>query len=256
MEKGDYFNSYQEFLERLKNPIVEGILGKSNSAAKGDLSFCDTPDFETAQTLAVNGDYENLEKMANMSLPKPSYAQGVKKGRKRHHDGEDIDIGSYVAGIPECMFRKAKRVKKYISVLTNGTSRGSTSTTAILTRGRMVLGLVYALQNAGYLVEIDWIVPTLCEPTFYDAIKIKRFDQYIPNAVLAYWLCNPSALRRHWFRLAELKPVEVQERMGYGYGRCGELDEKDIPPGAIYIPSTECITNLEQFQSHVLKKYT
>jgi hypothetical protein len=241
----EHFDSTEKFLYELeKRPIIRGICGraKSSESPGGDGGWRDTKDYATAFRKGEKGDPEEALKI------KPREAELINHGylNKVVHDyaGDNVDVGLYLSGEPECMMSLRKRGKPIINILINISASCFVEGDVIRKRGKAILEIMSGLEIAGYGVEIT----VTKRVTGYDNkhvlrgyrcdIKVKDSKEYFNIEKLAYWLISNSVLRRLMFRYSEQTPEIIQEALGTGYGAPRNLEQKELDemPDCVYFP--------------------
>lgn len=162
-----------------------------------------------------------------------------------------IDIAGIISGDPGAGFTQRRRTTqttkqrgKVIRVALNVCCAGGVTADTIKRRGAAVLALVDMLQDRGLRVEIIGLMATGSRTS--SAIwecrwTVKRADQKVSLASLAFGLAHPSMLRRVMFSAMEVESSEIRKRHGVsikgGYGRVVEssLRERLTAEGGIYL---------------------
>lgn len=145
--------------------------------------------------------------------------------------GSEVDMGAYLAGVPECMTETVRR-KRPAPVVRIGVDKAiscACPAARIENMGRNILLLVEGLRLAGVPAEV-WVCQAVMRSAWdgggdniYDlGICVQEPGRPIDVSTMAYWVGHPSALRRTIFGLEELEPDVVRKRYGFqqggGYG--------------------------------------
>ena len=139
--------------------------------------------------------------------------------------GSEVDIGSYLAGEPECMTEMVRR-KRPSQVVRIGVDKAincNISKDRIHNMGRNVLILVESLRLAGIPAEI-WVCQAVGGggDAFDVRVCVQEPGRPVDISRLAYWVAHPGSLRRTIFALEELEPQSIRDTIGFyesgGYG--------------------------------------
>jgi hypothetical protein len=172
--------------------------------------------------------------------------------------GDSFDVPRILEGEPECWMRFKEVPGRGCRILVNGSNSGGVSPDFIARRGTAVATLCRLLQGAGVAVSVDVAYPacafhqTMNVPAdnpvfaeslekarrtpardghenagiFMHAIRIQQQDSPLDPDAFAFWLVNPSALRRaHFLWLERLgapgsdlrDTFDTHWGTGYGY---------------------------------------
>lgn len=144
--------------------------------------------------------------------------------------GSEVDVASYLAGVPECMSEmvRTRRPSQVVRIGVDKSISAGVSTQRIQTVGRNVLMLVEGLRLGGVPAEV-WLCESVSKGggngrSYYNtSICIQEAGRPVDIATLAYWVAHPGSLRRTIFALQELEPASIRREMGfgpegYGYG--------------------------------------
>ena len=178
-------------------------------------------------------------------------------------NGGSIDIPAYCSGSPFC-YRKTKSVytPKFIRINIALGYYWGTSKEQVLNRAMIILALVNALEQAGYVVEINTFeVAREGNEIVEIDVNIKNNDETFDKASLYKSLCYVEFLRRILFRV--LETLNVQNSWGGGYGEtCEESfvravrgsDENDIyfdQPRNMGIGGNDIVDDFNEAVSHL-----
>ena len=147
--------------------------------------------------------------------------------------GFTVDVGSFLSNMPDCFidwdFEKRNYPGRLFTLVVSSSYSWRVSTDVIIQRGAMVCALVDALEFAGNRVEV------ICNETTTDGyykdetdVVIKKHDQSLDMAQLAFCLAHPAMLRRIIFSINELSGWSD---ISSGYGSPSEATNK----GDLYI---------------------
>ena len=146
----------------------------------------------------------------------------IKAYHPRYADaGDEIDIGAYIEGDPEhwIEFHEVDTDGmggKIIRVLVNVAVSCSVDKSYFINRGAAVVGLLEALQNCGYSVEMTLMSTTEHDGSIHQyEIPVKRSDEHLDGDRCAFMVIHPSILRRLVFAAKE---QEESDDYSGGYG--------------------------------------
>lgn len=149
-------------------------------------------------------------------------ASKIKAFHPRFADsGDEIDIGAYVEGDPEHWIEYHEIDEdgpggKILRVLVNVAVSCTVDKKYFIHRGAAVVGLLEALQNCGYSVEMTLMSTTEHDDTVHQyEIPVKRPDEHLDGDRCAFMIIHPSILRRLIFSAKEQE--ETDDYSG-GYG--------------------------------------
>jgi hypothetical protein len=181
--------------------------------------------FPAAVALARDGWREKAEELERMMVQIRDLAP---TGFSFGYDvaGECVDVGAYLAGVPECMITMEPPAVRNLSLVVNISARCSADARLLLNRGMAIASLVYSLQACAFGVSLriaEWVSGDGNASSYHETmIEVNQPGEYIDPARLAYWLGHPAVLRRCIFRFNEQQPRAIRERYGFqsssGYG--------------------------------------
>ena len=149
--------------------------------------------------------------------------------------GSDIDISRWISGHPEACIemRRTVRPAPVLRIAVEIVVPGYTKQEEIRDQGRSVFIAIESLRTLGISSEI-WVTASLKTqyshhdtnaPTWLSyQILVQEAGRPINVAVLAYWIIDPTALRRIVFSLMEHEDSATRRayaiHKGGGYGLC------------------------------------
>jgi hypothetical protein len=201
--------------------------------------------FQNARDLATRGwDAKGDELWKQVR----SLALKVEVGVQEQYDvaGGSVDIGRYMSGEPECMVAPVITPLSAVAVMVNIVARADADAQCLYNRGIAVAAVIHALQSSGRGVSLRVVEAVTSgeeEERHITDVTLQEFGEYINPGRLAFWTAHPAALRRCIFRYNEQQSDELRRQFGFregrGYGTPADLESKDIPEGAVYIPFPE-----------------
>jgi len=132
-------------------------------------------------------------------------------------------VANYLAGVPDSMFNfeEVPQPKKLIKICISAGFLGDVDAAFVFNRGRAILACINALDKQGFDVEVVAVSQSLCKKInacFIVETIIKRSNDKLSIASLAFALCCAAYLRRSIFRLREACPVFSWATKNDGYG--------------------------------------
>ena len=238
---GDSWNIVEiETTRELENFLSAPILnGRDNSSETGSESFTGTASFEQADNLRRKGDKKSLAMLNEYKIKFDKYIQysnGYKMKQRNDIHGFVPIVPNAIIGLPLSMINQSMEAKKVkgIDIFYNVSIGCSTGTKDIARKGAIMLSLIDALERKGFRVNLK--VGSVCmkRNTVHGVITtMKRYDEPLNIRKLAYYLVNPSCLRRTFFKLKESIP-ELTDVTNSGYGTNSKFDKQRKRLKAIY----------------------
>jgi len=196
---------------------IDGSSTKTSASQSWDLGA----GYEGALALARNGWEEGRDKLyhANAKLSNDSQRPEL------HYDvaGERPDVARYVAGDPRHMISHKRRDghKPIITLVVNVTAAGMASADSMVNYGAALLSVIDTLENSGRRVEvIGGYITTSIGGAGKEVASItwmvKRAEDPVDLAALAFSLAHPAMSRRLGFAAMERMPWRLKGGSGYG----------------------------------------
>ena len=219
-----HFNGPSEFYEGIASKPI--ISKPKTSQDKGLSGWHGTSSWEEAQRLAVAGWPEGVSAAKPLmhristrlveSLKRPEIVYDV--------TGDMFDMGKVVEEVPECWMKwedgQEASITSPVHIVSNVSASCGISPETIIRKGSAVMALVMVLEASGRRCKVDvccsldsgygrstssWGEMSLTVKDYYDDLNLDA---------LAYPLMQPSFLRRHVFRFAEVSFEDLDS--GYG----------------------------------------
>ena len=236
-----HFECWDDLLEMAdKTPETKG--GCSSHASTE--SWAGTNSFEGAMKLAREGWPEGRKKILNLKdkLKDDFFNKMKKVDIQWDVVGEQVDVGRFIEGVPECMaiFNvKEGMGKGIVTIALNIAASANVNTSVITRRGAAALTIVDVLEDMGFRCEVRFgeaVRPSgygTRQNDFYETGTIlKHAPQAVDLDALAFGLAHPSMLRRIIFSVQENESAATRARFGFnaemgGYGYPAELKKLD-----------------------------
>lgn len=224
-------------LEKFLNaPIIDG---RDNSSISGTKRFTGTASFEEADDLRRKGDKKSLSMLNDYKIKFDKYIQynnGYKIKQRNDIHGFVPIVPNAIIGLPLSMINQSREPKKVkgIDIFYNVSIRCATSTEDIARKGAIMLSLIDALERKGFRVNLK--VGSVCMKgnTVHGVVTtMKRYDEPLNIRKLAYYLVNPSCLRRTFFKLKETIS-ELTDVTNDAYGTNNKFDKQREKLKSIY----------------------
>lgn len=224
-------------LEKFLNaPIIDG---RDNASVTGNKRFTGTDNFEQAENLRRKGDKKSLSMLNDYKIKFDKYIQynnGYKIKQKNDIHGFTPIVPNAIIGLPLSMINQAREPKKVkgIDIFFNVSIRCTTSKEDIARKGATMLSLIDALERKGFRVNLKVGSVSMKKNTVHGVVTtMKRYDEPLNIRKLAYYLVNPSCLRRTFFKLKE-SISELTDVTNDGYGTNNKFDKQRKKLKAIY----------------------
>lgn len=143
--------------------------------------------------------------------------------------GAEVDVGAYLAGVPECMVdavpREVSRRGKVISFLVPAGYSHFVDHRMIINRGLALATLCAAIIDAGHSVEIwsgdaGWLHLPKAEIRYRSVARVIEAGEPFDVGRLIFAVAHPAMLRRLWFGVWDAQPPEIARIMNdQRYGR-------------------------------------
>lgn len=227
------FDSIGELLRYTGKASPWQVPRSSQETGQGRDAWFGTPDYKSAETLAIYGWTQGREKLyrATASMPHRPYSHPAKS-----YDvaGMFPDVTRAIAGDPENMliFTAPERAHCPVIRLRVGVSYSSgISVEHIENRGAAIVSIVDSLEHSGYQCEIiadsSWSYRSLRNEVFQFQTFIKHAGQSVEIDQIAFALMHPSFTRRLMFAAIEQEPEGATIR-GDFYGIPYDLTPEDV----------------------------
>lgn len=154
--------------------------------------------------------------------------------------GSEVDVGAYLAGVPECMVdavpRRISRRGKVITFLVPAGYTQDIKHDVIINRGLALATLCTAIIDAGHSVEI-WSGDAGIlhrhhgKQRFCGVARVIAAGEPFDVGRLIFAVAHPAMLRRLWFGVWEAQPKEFAAAMvadNYGHAPC-TCEASDLP---------------------------
>jgi hypothetical protein len=247
------YQGFMEFLNHVKTAKVTALT--EDATRTGESAWYGTHDLEEAYDLAITG-LPSMEKEIKRYEDSVTVNLGrVESFTYSNYDvsGDDVDVSRYIDGVPENMIAyhtEERKGGKIISLLVQGAYLADVPVSLVMRRGAAILALCNLLENAGYRLEINYMAASHSPLGNELAVifPVKKSDELLDVARLAYCFCHPSMFRRLVFRFRETLPERIMDAVGVKSGggmntsdRSAEVIESDvfIPASSIYEFNTD-----------------
>lgn len=203
------------------------VQGRNNSSERHDYEWTGTHSLEHSEELRKYGDKESYDKLANSKAVTDKFIDGemgVKTKFKADLHGFAPIVPNAIIGLPLSMIDSERQPKKVklIDIVINVSIACSVDAKDIIERGAMILSFIDSLEKQGYRIKLYiadvYIKGYGGEKANGIIIPIKNHMEQLNMYKLAYYIVNPSCLRRTFFKLQESIP-ELPDVTNDGYGR-------------------------------------
>lgn len=246
------FPDLWSFREELNSRPIDA---KNEDKTEGSSFYGHTDDYAQADALAVDG-VPTIERDIMAQRQEDLAALGCMidvQTRYLDVSGNEPCIEAYLQGEPECMYNPATERRpgsKILKVLCTYGGVASITHEMMIRRGAACLILCDALENSGYRVEITAAhLSQSGQFSYLYSIGVKRAEEPLDIARLAYILCHAAFFRRHtWRHLASMPdPVYSRYEGGHMAGTANPPAEyvTEINPD-VYLSDTDMLTYFRQ----------
>lgn len=224
------------------NTDLEPRLRASREVTSG--KWYGTKTWDEAYNMLVNGWESGFQQMNEIG----NVEQIAGKVIDFYYDtnGEELDIGSYIKGEPECFLNEEdEELPIYVDLLVNVGGTSDVDQKAFLKRCLIVASVSEILQRYGYRVSITGVSRVSASgwqssDSWYEVkFSVKRYEQMLDLYNMAFALGHPSMLRRIIFSVRETELPNVRNIYGFydggGYGSSIDVPNQESK-NCIYFP--------------------
>lgn len=166
--------------------------------------------------------------------------------------GSHPDVPVFLSGDPCNMINDGDvraKVKPIIHIIVNKTQHFGIGKQKIFNFGAALMVCMDQIEACGTRVELEAIFCAIGDKGdfFTTHTTLKRAGEHVEKNRIAYAMANPGFLRRLWFSVVE--QYQKYDEWFYGYGKPSEMNERNIPPGAVYIPSLQNFESLSTWDN-------
>lgn len=162
--------------------------------------------------------------------------------------GDEVDIGAYLHGEPECMVDYQVRQDthgKQAMMYVNASMASHVSSERIMQRGGALYAAIEALRTEGYSLGLTMVDSTKNNSFSHYVeyqIPVVQPGEYLGIDTAAFCLAHPAFLRRGVLALNEHESNDLRYSMGFmaggGYGEPTRM-VSDLPPHSFLIDQGE-----------------
>lgn len=229
-EKGTMvqYESLTEYRAKLESPSVSGRYNSSNS---GDDDFTGTKSFDEAEKLRVGGDMESKKKISEVKvITDKLFEKAIGKTVMNFDDvmGYQPIVPNAIIGLPKSMINQKRKPKKakVITIVSDMGIPWCVDKSVIEFRGALLLSAIDNLEKQGYRVELYVGVSSAGYGSMGEFIRIKNAEQPLNIYKIAYYIVNPSFLRRTHFRILETEEA-LPNITTNGYGSNSGFEKRE-----------------------------
>ena len=229
--------SWPEFLDRVRAPAA--ITG--GSGRDGDDTWAGAT-FDEALRLAVDGwtvPLSEVEVTVGALRERAGLGTSVTSLEPVWDvTGSEVDVGAYLAGVPECMVdavpRQVSRRGRVVSFLITGSYDHKTPHRQVRNRGLALAALCAAIIDAGHSVEI-WsgyatMVGAARDIRASGVARVITAGERLDVGRLIFAVAHPAMLRRLWFSVWDGQDAAVARTVSdANYGRPQPSAAEDLP---------------------------
>lgn len=204
--------------------------------------FSGVSSWEEAATLATAGWPDGRERVSRFAA---TITDAV-RGRMRRiafesaEYGPIFDVGAFIEDDPYCFLRPFETDalssgRGIVKIVASLGARADVTQAVYTMRGAAMVAIVDALESTGRRVDlIGTYSATSWRGSRMDvAVQLKRPDQMMSPAVMAFALAHPASLRRIGFAIRENAPKDIRDRvLGVGQTNGGACASATHPLAA------------------------
>lgn len=232
----EHYSNIDTLLYNIEKRLPTGN-GDSDVKKSVHKSFHGVDSYDEAITLFKNGLPSVCDELKRASItldgPNPNDIGAInKRQRRNYYNGYAPNIERALLGLPRDM-RQIKRVKapvKTVSLVYNNSTHAGTDSAKIKRSGKTVFKLAYALEKAGYKVNVDLLVYAAERDGDYALclVTLKEFKQTFDLLKLSFPLTHTAAFRVFGFRWLETVPGLGKKWFGNGSQMAKEDIEREL----------------------------
>ena len=236
--KHDDFDSYLDYV--FNTPVKAGN-GRDSKNADATERWDFGVGWDGAVELASKGweqGVKNMNKYRELVDVPEHTDRGMHMRSFNDLSGDEVDVGLYLSGEPECMtdyrLQLTPSYGKVANIVVNLSTSCSVSAKTMSLRGSAACILIDALEGAGVRCEVTLV--TLCCQHITSEVVVKKPDEHMEPDRMAFMLAHPATFRRFGFKEMETFDGKVgQLTRNRTYGRPRNLPEKEREAdGTIY----------------------
>lgn len=223
------YESMKEFDEMLEDS--RHVSGRDNeSSERGNGGWAGTDSWEEAETLRKYGDSESMKMLKDTkAITDASFQKFVGSKSKQFNDvlGFQPIVPNAIIGLPQAMVNQKRFPKKVktVDVFVNASTACGVDKEDMALRGAFTLSAIDALERDGYRVNLYVGKLSWDGRVVGGFINIKKAEHPMNLAKIAYYVVNPSYLRRTLFRLCENEEL-IPDITHSGYGSNSHFDSQ------------------------------
>ena len=206
----EMFSSVRDYSRALETRTKNNVLFNSNRSETHPEWWCTTASYNVADNLLKFGDKANFEKIKAYTI-KNSLDQKASTVLKFEKSvcGIIPIVGAFLSGSPKCMLatKKVAKENRIYNIYIDTSVHKKVESDKIIEIGARIVALIGAIEAKQVRCNV-FVGASACEfsQTITHFICVKKANQAFNKLALAYFLINPSFLRRHNFRYLECFP--------------------------------------------------
>lgn len=235
------YSSWGEFVDFASRPRTVARGDGSRRKGASQIEFAGTATFGEAVKLAIEGWDEGTERVRQFrdALYASIASKIVRTEFVPDVEGVAFDVGQLLTGEPEHWFRPEEVIEeapgRVVRIVFNISASGGVSADVMIARGAATAALAELLEIAGNRCEVilAHAVTGLGLLRHESYVTIKRAENQVDSARLAFALAHPATLRRLSWSAREQEDDRVRKLIGPGgsYGQPAPATER----GDVYI---------------------
>lgn len=214
------YETFSEFEKMLKQPMISE---RDDASESGSSSFCGTRSWKQAEEFRMFGDKESAAAINRFKSKLDNAMEKVVQEKTRNYNdvaGFQPIVPNAVMNLPISMINQKRVVKKgkVIKLHCDMGFRAGTDKDDIAYRGALILSVIDEYERQGYRIELSAGVSAMGrgDKCVGFVFPIKQAGQPLNILKVAYYIVNPSFLRRTYFRFCEVETHIDNITSGYG----------------------------------------
>ncbi len=233
MNYSRHFDSPQDFVAAANKPANKNL--NDEQIARNSRRKFNGGTLKQATKMANEG-WQDAPALSDNSFRQLANGEteGIKQMTQASVSGAFLEMGDYVAGIPECFQEFAPMpAPRGFRIGANMSAHAGISKRQKALRGAVILAVTDTLEKSGFTVDIKGFFKSSGsgDAEMVTSFPLKRSGERVDENQLAYWLCHDSALRQIYFSYQDTHDDNFIETYQVTHGRgkpanatCDEID--------------------------------
>ena len=236
------FQSWGDWVRACQRPKDASVLRASSRDNRASEDWDANAGWNKALTMASMGWSEGVKQFnfaAQAITTAVAETVALRTFRPDDTEGLFYDANALIAGDPDYWFKQEPALVEgeSVTIVMNAVASAMVSAEILTIRGAAVAALAEVLELDGRGVEVWLAYGVNATERVQTMIRVKSMQERVGPSILSYALAHPAAFRRLYFAFQESRPDAARRfNVGGGYGSPCEIEAKDMPDGALYVP--------------------